>query len=148
MALAKTLKFGQQYLLVSNGATTPVYSPLCGATSWTLTVNIEGNTTNIPDCEDPDLVAWLGYDEVSKQMVFTADGVLDTDAMQELRDWVDEGGPKTVRWMTEGTSGNGGGYYTASVYLSSYVESGQRGQRWGNNYGLTVDGKPVFTPAA
>jgi hypothetical protein len=146
MAQAKTLKFAQQALLLGDGATpTENFEAPCGFTSLNLTVNIETNTSNVPDCDDPDLPSWLISDEVSKQMVLGGNGVLDTDAMQTWRDWLLDGGEKNVRWFTDGTGANGGGYFQAPGILSTYEETGERGQRWNINAAITLNGKPAFT---
>lgn len=148
MALAKTLKFAQQMLLLGDGTTpTELFEAPCGFEQLNMTVNIETNTTNVPDCTDPDLPSWLSSDEVSKQMVVGGSGVLDTDAMQVWRDWLMDGGEKNVRWFTDGSAANGGGYWQAPAILTTYEESGQRGQRWQINVGLTLNGKPTFTAA-
>lgn len=148
MAQAKTLRFGQQSILIGDGADPEVFAAPCGFTSLTLTVNIETNTTNVPDCEDPELPAWLISDEVSKQMVVGGQGVLDTDAMQIWRDWLLEGGERNVRWSTDGSAANGGGYFEAPGILTTFEESGERGQRWNQNIAITLNGKPEFTAAA
>lgn len=148
MALAKTLRFAQQTLLLGDGATpTEGFAAPCGLTTLGLTVNIETNTTNVPDCDDPDLPAWLVSDEVSKQMVLSGDGVLDTDAMQVYRDWLMDGGEKNVRWLTDGTAANGGGYWSAPGILTTYEETGTRGERWSVSIGITLNGRPTFTAA-
>lgn len=148
MALAKTLKFGQQLMLLGNGATpTEAFAAPCGFEQLGMTVNIETSTTNVPDCASPDLPSWLQSDEVSKQMVLSGSGVLDTDALQTWRGWVSAGGQRNVRWFTEGTGVNGGGYYQAPGILTTYEESGQRGQRWQLSIGVTLNGKPTFTAA-
>lgn len=148
MAQAKSLKFAQQSVLLGDGATpTEVFSAPCGFTELTMTVNIETNTTNVPDCADPDLPAWLASDEVSKQMTISGNGILDTDAMQEWRDWLMTGGEKNVRWMTAGAAADGGGYFQAPAIMSAYEETGARGQRWSLSATLTLNGKPTFTAA-
>lgn len=148
MAQAKSLKFAQQTVMLGDGAEpTEAFTSPCGFESLTLTVNIETNTTNIPDCTDPDLPAWLVSDEVSKQMVIAGNGTLDTDAMQIWRDWLFEGGEKNVRWVTAGLAANGGGYYSAPGILTTFEESGERGSRWQSSIGITLNGKPIFTPA-
>lgn len=148
MAQAKSLRFAQQAMLLGDGADPELFTAPCGFETLTLTVNIETNTTNVPDCDDPDLPAWLQSDEVSKQMVLGGEGVLDTDAMQVWRDWLLEGGERNVRWLTEGSAANGGGYFEAPAILTTYEENGQRGQRWRINAGVTLNGKPEFTPAS
>lgn len=148
MAQAKTIRFAGQLLMLGDGATpTEVFAAPCGLTSLNLTVNIETNSTNVPDCADPDLPAWLESDEVSKQMVVGGSGVIDTDAMQIWREWLLTGGEKNVRWFTTGTAANGGGYWQAPGILSTYEETGERGQRWNVNIGVTLNGKPTWTDA-
>ncbi len=149
MAQAKTLKFGQKSLLLGDGALpTEAFEAPCGFESLNLVVNIETNTTNIPDCDDPDLPAWLASDEVSKQMVLGGEGVLDTDAYQLWRTWLMDGGEKNVRWLTDGTGANGGGYWEAPGILTTYEENGERGSRWQLSVGVTLNGKPTFTANA
>lgn len=148
MAQVKSLKFAEQVLMLGDGATpSELFAAPCGFESLTLTVNIETNTTNLPDCDDPDLPAWLVSDEVSKQMVVAGNGTLDTDSMQLWREWLLAGGEKNVRWVTSGTAANGGGYFSAPAILTTFEESGERGQRWQSSIAVTLNGKPVWTPA-
>jgi hypothetical protein len=149
MAQAKTLKFNDQLMLIGDGAEPDEgFDAPCGFESLNMTVNIETNTTNVPDCDDPDLPAWLQSDEVSKQMVLSGEGVLDVNANMMWRAWLMAGGEKNVRWLTKGNAANGGGYFEAPGLLTTYEEVGQRGNRWNQNIGVTLNGKPVWTPAA
>lgn len=148
MAQAKSIRFAGQLLMLGDGKTPEVFTAPCGFTSLNLTVNIETNSTNVPDCTDPDLPSWLESDEVSKQMQIGGNGVLDRDSMKIWRDWLMAGGERNVRWFTAGTLAENGGYWEAPAILSTYEETGERGQRWQINIGLTLNGKPVWTPAA
>lgn len=149
MALAKTIKFGDVMLMLGGGEDpTELFEAPCGFESLNLTVNIETNTTNVPDCDNPDLPAWLVSDEVSKQMVLGGEGVMDTDAMQIWQEWLMDGGEKNVRWFKDLLLANGGGYWQAPAILTTYEEVGERGSRWRQNIGLTLQGKPVWTAAS
>jgi len=148
MAQAKTIRFAGQLLMLGDGESPEVFAAPCGFTSLNLTVNIETNSTNVPDCTDPDLPAWLESDEVSKQMVVGGNGVIDRDAIQIWRDWLMTGGEKNVRWFTSGAAAEGGGYWQAPGILSTYEETGERGQRWQLNIGVTLNGAPTWTDAA
>lgn len=149
MTLAKTLKFKDQMVMIGDGSSpTETFAAPCGFTSLNLTVNIETNSTNVPDCTDPDLPAWLVSDEVSKQMVISGQGVLDTDANQVWREWLMDGGEKTIRWITAGDAANGGGYWQAPGILTGFEYAGERGQRWNQNITITLNGKPTWTDAA
>lgn len=149
MAQAKSIRFAGQLMMLGNGAEPDeVFNAPCGFTSLSLTVNIETNSTNVPDCDDPDLPAWLESDEVSKQMQLSGNGVMDRDALIIWREWLMTGGEKNVRWFTTGTAAQGGGYWEAPGILSTYEETGERGQRWQLNIGITLNGAPTWTEAA
>ncbi|WP_300396431.1 phage tail tube protein [Henriciella sp.] len=145
MALAQTIKFGSAMIMLGDGASSETFEAPCGFTELTMTVNIESNTTNIPDCEDPDLPSWLISDEVSKQMTLSGSGVLDKDAKQIWDDWVMAGGEKNVRWFIDLPSGEGGGYYEAPAILTQYEQTFSRGQRANVSIGIAMNGKPSFT---
>lgn len=148
MASAVTLKFGDVMLELGNGATpTEVFAAPCGLETLGLTVNIETNTTNVPDCSAPDLEGWLLSDVVSKQMVITGEGIMDGPAQKTWREWLLAGGEKNVRWHVDTTTVNGGGYWAAKAILTTYEENGERGSRWRANIGLTLQGKPTWTAA-
>lgn len=152
MAQAKTITFGKVLLLLeeqdsSGGAGT--YVAPCGVEQLTMTINVETNNTNIPDCDDPDLASWLATDVVSQQMTIEGEGVLDTDAMQMWQDWWynDGASERNVRWYRNLTAPNGGGHFQGPAVLTAYSETGQRGQRWRQTFTLALNGKPTFTPA-
>lgn len=148
MALAKVIKFKDQLLQLGDGASpTEAFAAPCGFTSLNMTVNIETNSNNVPDCDDPDLPSWLVSDEVSKQMQVGGSGVMDRDAMIIWRDWMQDGGEKTVRWVTTGTAAQGGGYFMAPALLTSYEETGEKGNLWQTSVTLTLNGKPTWVPA-
>ncbi len=135
-------------MMIGDGETPEVFGAPCGFTSLNLTVNIETSSVNVPDCTDPGLPSWLISDEVSKQVVVGGSGVIDTDALQDWRDWLLEGGEKNVRWVTSGSSANGGGYWQAPGILTQYSETGERGQRWNTEIQITLNGAPTWTSAA
>lgn len=148
MALAKTIKFGEQLLLWGDGATPEVFTPLCGFTSLELTVNIETNSTNVPDCDDPDLPAWLVSSEVSKQMQLGGSGVIDVDALEEFNAWIIDGGEKNFRWLTSSTANPGAnGYWAAPGILSAYGQTGERGQLWNQSATILLNGRPLRVDA-
>lgn len=152
MALASTIRFGQVAVLIEGQDTsggTGIYEGVCGVEQLTMTVNLEQNTTNIPDCDDPDLPSWLETDLVSQQMTIEGEGVLDTEAMQVWQDWyfnhADEN--RNVRFFRDLSAPNGGGYFQGPAKITAYSETGQRGERWRNSFTITFQGKPTFTPA-
>lgn len=150
MALAKTIKFNNVIVLLESTTVPGTYVAPCGVESLTMTVNIETETTNVPDCANPDLASWLETDIVSHQMTIEGEGVLDSDAMQDWQEWwfgTHAGLPRNVRFFRNILAANGGGTFTGPAVLSAYSESGQRGQRWRNSFTITFSGKPTFAAA-
>lgn len=148
MAQAVSIKFGLIALMLGDGATpTEVFEAPCGVTSLTVTTNVETNTTNLPDCSDPDLASWLAIDEISRQKQVSGSGVLDQNAAKIWRAWDLAGGPKNVRVYTNLTAANGGGHLSGAAVLTAYEETGERGGRWNNSFTLVFDGKPTWTAA-
>ena len=43
-------------------------------------------------------------------------------------------------------SDDGGGWYQGEGFLTTLEATGERGQRWQQQYGVTISGEPVFTP--
>jgi len=143
MALAKVIKFGEQILLWGDGADPEEFTPLCGFTSLELTVNIETNSNNVPDCDDPELPAWLVSSEVSKQMQIGGSGVIDADALDRFNDWILEGGEKNFRWLTNSaTNTEANGYWEAPGIMSAYGQTGERGQLWSQSTTILLNGRP------
>lgn len=147
MAQATTILFGDQAILIGNGATPEVFTAPCGLTELTRTINTETSTTNVPDCIDPDLPSWLEIDAVSKQMVLSGNGVLAVEYLEQWRLFSESDDYRTVRWYRDLSAANGGGYYEGPALLTTYEESGARGRKWNVSIGLTFDGKPIWHAA-
>lgn len=144
---AISLRFGVQALLIGNGATDEEFTAPCGLTTINRTSNVTTNTTEIPDCDDPDAPVWLSIDEQAKQWVVTGSGLLARQSLPLWRDWDYEGGFKNVRWYTNLLAANGGGYFEAPALLTTFEEQGARNARWQVSVGITWDGRPARTAA-
>lgn len=136
MADPTTVKFGKFRVLLSNGATPPVYAAPCGFSSKSLTLTKNLTEINLPDCDDPDAVAWVGRDAQSLSASVSGDGVL---ASESVETWLDaqesaesigvkvevEFPTKTITWTglmhiaTFTTGAAQGGRATASVEMQS-----------------------------
>lgn len=86
MAKAVTIKSSGVLVMLGSGSSPIVYAAPCGFTqrSITLTKNLE--EVNIPDCDDPDAIDWIGRDATSLSMSVTGEGVA---AEQSIEDWSD-----------------------------------------------------------
>lgn len=150
MAQAQTIKFGEQMLLIGDGADPEVFSSPCGITSLTKSTSTNTSDIDIPDCDDPDLVIWLGIDEVSKRMTLTFSGTLAQQSLALWQEWELDGGLRNVRWMRNLTNLDLRGYLEGPALLTEFEETSEARGRYTFTGTIIFDGKPVWTalPAA
>lgn len=136
MAQPTTARFGKFRVLLGDDATPTVYAAPCGFTSKSLTLTKALTDVNLPDCDDPDAVAWVGRDAESLSASISGEGVLaaeSVDAWLEAWEAVEsipvkievEFPAKTIVWTGRmhvanfSASTEQGGRVTASIEMSS-----------------------------
>ena len=150
MAQAQTIRFGEQALLIGDGADPEVFSAPCGITSLTKSTSTNTSDIDIPDCDDPDLVIWLGIDEVSKRMTLTFSGTIAQQSLALWQEWELDGGLRNVRWLRNLTNLALRGYLEGPALLTEFEETSEARGRYTFTGTIIFDGKPVWTalPAA
>ena len=139
MARATTIKSGMFRVMLGSGSSPIVYAAPCGFTqrSMTLTKNLE--EVNIPDCDDPDKVDWIGRDATSLSMSISGEGVLAEESVEEWTDAFEsvdsvpvkielEFPTKTLTW-------------TGYMHIESMEMGAANGGRATNNVSMQSDGE-------
>lgn len=136
MAQPTTARFGKFKVMLGDDASPIVYTAPCGFTSKSLTLTKNLTEINLPDCDDPDAVAWVGRDAESLSASISGEGVL---AAQSVDTWLEawesvdsvparieiEFPAKTIVWeglmhvATFTASAEQGGRVTASIEMQS-----------------------------
>lgn len=86
MAKPVTTKGGLLRILLGSGAGPIAYAAPCGLTSKSLTISKGLEEVNIPDCDDPTAIDWLGRDATSLSMSVEGEGVLAEAAVETWAD--------------------------------------------------------------
>ncbi|MGU3577096.1 phage tail tube protein [Brucellaceae bacterium C25G] len=141
MAQATTIKGGKIKVLIGNSATPIVYTSPCGFTQRSITLNKGLEEVNIPDCEDPDKVDWVGRDATSLSMSISGEGVL---ASESVDTWLDafesiDSVPVKVEWEFPAKTIT----WTGNMHIESMEVGANNGQRATNNVSLQSDGEMV-----
>ncbi len=143
MAPPITARFGKFRVLLGDGASPVVYTAPCGFTSKSLTLTKDLTDVNLPDCDDPDAVAWVGRDASSLSASVSGEGVM---ASQSVETWLDawessesvpvkievEFPAKTVTW-------------TGMMHIATFTAGAEQGGRVTANVELQSDGELVRT---
>ncbi len=82
MAQPVTTKGGKFRVLLGDHSNPVVYAAPCGFLSKSLNFTKGMEEVNLPDCDDPDLVPWLGQDATSLSMTISGEGVLAAESSE------------------------------------------------------------------
>jgi hypothetical protein len=145
MAQPTTIKGGKFRVLLGDDANPTVYSSPCGFTSRSLTLTKGLNEQNIPDCDDPDKIDWVGRDATSLSMSVSGEGVL---AAQSSDAWLDawhsvESVPVKIEIEFPAKTIT----YTGKMHVETIELGAPNGQRVTNNVSMQSDGEMVRVTA-
>lgn len=138
MAQATTIKSGMVRVLIGAGSSPIVYSAPCGFTQRSITLSKNLEEVNIPDCDDPDKIDWIGRDATSLSMSITGEGVLAEESVEAWADAAEstssipvkvelEFPTKTLTW-------------TGYMHVESMEMGAANGGRATNNISMQSDG--------
>lgn len=137
-----SIKFGQQQMLVEQPVGSGIFSAPCGITGLTRAVDTNTNDVDLPPCDDPDAIIWLGIDPVSKRMTLTFQGTLADVALPVWDDWsMDDSAARMVRWYRNIGAPNQG-YWEGLALLTQYTETSTGRGRYTNSGTVIFDGRP------
>ncbi|WP_426229292.1 phage tail tube protein [Pararhizobium sp. DWP3-4] len=86
MAEGTTIKGGKVKVQLGSGTAPIVYASPCGLTQRSITFNKGLEEFQLPDCDDPDSIDWLGRDATSLSMAIAGETIL---AEESVEVWLD-----------------------------------------------------------
>lgn len=136
-----TIKGGKIRVLIGNKAIPPVYANPCGFTQRSITLTKGLNEFQLPNCDDPDAVSWLGRDATSLSMGVSGEGVLASESVETWLDaWEDvDSVPVKIEWeFPEKTI-----TWTGRMHVETMEVGANNGERATNNVSMQSDGEMV-----
>lgn len=140
MAQPVTIKGGKVRVLLDLAGSGSYAAP-CGFTSRSINFSKALNEFSLPDCDDPDLVDWLGRDAVSLSMSVSGEGVLASESVETWLDaWhdVDSVAAKIEIEFPAKTI-----TYTGLMHIETIEVGAANGQRVTANISMQSDGEMV-----
>lgn len=139
MAKPNTLRGGKVRVLLGNDATPIVYTAPCGFTSKSITLTKGLEEVQMPDCENPDAVDWIGRDATSLSMSISGEGLL---AQESVETWLDawesvESVPAKVEWEFPAKTIT----WTGHVHVESMQADAPNGRRVTSSVSMQSDGE-------
>lgn len=146
MATATVIKGGQVAVMLGDSASPIVYTAPCGFTQRSISLNKGLEEINIPDCENPDLVDWVGRDATSLSMSVSGEGVLASESVETWLDaWEDvDSVPAKIVWTFPAKVITWTGY----MHVESIETTAPNGRTVTANISMQSDGEMtrVVTP--
>lgn len=142
MTQATTIRGGKLRVLLDLTGTDTYESP-CGFSSRSLTFSKGLEEVNIPDCDDPDKVDWVGRDATSLSISVNGEGVL---AVESGETWLEafeevESVPAKIEIEFPATTIT----YTGRMHVESLEMGAPNARRVTCNVAMQSDGAMVRT---
>ncbi|MGY3527697.1 phage tail tube protein [Bradyrhizobium sp. USDA 4452] len=146
MAQAQTTTFGKFLIELGDGATpTELFKAPCGMNSRGFKRTAATNTTNVPDCDDPDAPSWLETDVVSLAWSLSGSGVAASEDFATWETWFHSGVSKNIR-ITRDKGLATEKKWTGAAKLTDLEYTGQRGNR--NTFTVAIAGDGILSAVA
>jgi hypothetical protein len=145
MAKPTTKKFGDFLLKVGNGGNPEVFAAPCGFTEKALQLSAETSDQTIPDCDNPDAVAWTAREVTRQSANITGSGLLAVESIGVYRAWFLSGANRNVRAEFPGAGAAGGGYWAGAYKLASLEIGATLGEKVTVSINALSDGEVTWT---
>jgi hypothetical protein len=127
---------------VGDGASPEVFTAKCTLNA-ARGISFSATTRDfaIPDCSDPDLIAWLAREKESLGVTVTGGGMLNTPDSDEFFDWWKSEDTKNVQIVVDVPGADGGIIFEGAFHLTEFALSGDRGGKIEATLTLQSDGE-------
>lgn len=144
-----TLSFGNFKVYVGSSDSPGTYVAPCGFTQKSLTIDAETSDTTVPDCDDPEAMAWTERGVNALSATVSGSGVMAMASLATWRDWMLAGESRQIRVEFTETGANGGGYYEGDAILQSLGHSvalGSDGNKTQLQVNIVSNGEWTWVP--
>jgi len=149
MAAVKHMRGVKLLIKVGDGASPEQFTTYCSINSDRgISFTAQTNDFVVPDCADPDAMAWLVREKVSLSGDITGAGILNTPDTKAFFDWATSTDTRNVQVHLDGVSGaNGGGYWQGAYHCTDFTVNGTQGDKAQCSISLASDGEVTWTDA-
>lgn len=142
MAAVKHARGVKLLIKVGDGASPEVFSTPCSINAERgITFTAGSSDQDIPDCSNPDAIAWVVREKTNLSASITGSGVLDTSDVQDFYDWLKSEDPKNIKVIVDVPSSDGGVIFTGAFHLTEFSITGNRGEKMQASISLTSSGE-------
>jgi hypothetical protein len=141
-----TTYVGSSVALFLESSTTPgTYLRPCGLNNHTASFSKEFQTVEVPDCDDPELPAWIERGVQSLDFSASGTGILAVEAVDEWWDAFNTTESINARiYIGKPDDATNGRYWQGKVHVSGFEVTGERGGKAQATVSIVSDGELTF----
>jgi len=142
MAAVKHARGVALLLKVGDGASPEVFATYCSVNA-ARGISFTSATRDfaIPDCTNPDQIAWLAREKESLSVGVTGAGMLNTPDVEDFFTWWKSEDPKNCEIVVDVPSVDGGVVFSGAFHLTDFEITGDRGAKQEISLTLASDGE-------
>jgi predicted secreted protein len=146
MAKPTTFNGSKILIKVGDGAETETFAHPCLINT---TRALQGSVTTVdsvvPDCDDPDAIAWTEREKDAISYTITGEGVMDASSIEEYIDFLESADAKNVQVVIADGDTTNGRVGTGAFHLTEFQVSGARKEKATASITLVSDGIVAWT---
>lgn len=108
-----------------------------------ITFTAQANEINIPDCSDPEKIAWLAREKTTLSVGVTGAGMLNTPDLDDFFSWWTSEDSRNCQIVVDVPSVDGGAVFAGAFHLTEFAVTGDVGARIQVSLTLASDGEVV-----
>jgi hypothetical protein len=124
---------------VATDTSPETFAEPCGLTTKNFDEKSTANTNIIPDCADPEALAWESTDISSRAVEISAQGILAQEALATWNSFKADPNGRTCKIYLGATL-----YATGTFKVTDFKLSGQRGQKVNVDLTIKSDGEVIY----
>jgi hypothetical protein len=130
MAQATTIPGKSLLIKVGDGGSPETFVHNCSINAERgLVLTAQTNDVNVPDCDDPDLMAWIEREKISLGGQINGAGTLHAEDVDLYFAWLASSSTKNVKVVTDISGASGGRVFTGAWHCTNFEISGNRGEK-------------------
>lgn len=134
-------------LKVGDGASPEQFTQFCSINADRgITFTAGTNDVDIPDCSDPDKLAWIAREKTNLAVTINGGGTLDTRDVASFFAWYESPEPKNCILVVDVPAAEGGLIWDGAFHLTEFSITGNRGEKMQAAVTLNSDGPVTANP--
>lgn len=150
MATVNTMNGTKLLVQIGDGGSpTEVFASDCMInTERGIQFQADTNEFIVPDCDNPDDPAWKVVTKDGLSATITGSGMVHSSSVETFFNWLIDADTKNVRFKSNVTAGNGGGWFSGAFHLTQFELTGNRNEKAMFTCTLVSSGVVTWTDAS